>query len=175
MEYVLGVSMEVQASEGISGTNTTRDHSGAVGTYVEVEGVSVCQFDPEAHHEPGGAFGNTPPQELLSEGEWQFRLPVTGRPIVLLAVGGGNQVFHHWEGDRACRDQGARCELAEPEGHEDGYEPMPNVMGSGPMPDLFVKAVFRLTETPSSSQVHEYGEGDSRITKASAAFKPPRR
>ena len=32
-------------------------------------------------------------------------------------MGGGNQAFHHWEGE-GCRDQGARCELAEPAGHD---------------------------------------------------------
>ena len=38
---------------------------------------------------------------------------MSGRPVVLLAVAGGNQVFDHWEG-QACRGQGARCEVAEP-------------------------------------------------------------
>lgn len=167
--------MEIEASESTNGMYTARNYADAAGTYVEVEGVGVCQFDPNAHQEVGGMPGTLAPQEFLPEGDWQFRLPVTGRPIVLLAVGGGNQVFHHWEGDRACRDQGARCELAEPEGHQDGFDPLPNLIGSGGMPDVYVKAVFRFNETPLVPRVHEFDESETGIKRSSARFRPPRK
>jgi hypothetical protein len=173
VEYVLEIGIQLQAVESGDGMYTTRSYAQAAGTYVEVEGVGVCQFDPTTRPDKTTLNSGQPEQEWENAGDWQFTLPVTGRPVVLLAVGGGNQAFDHWEGEPACRDQGARCELAEPEGQEVGVPRPSNLIRPGVLPDMSVTAVFRFAEPPPVSEVHEFEEGDHQRNR-SRVIRPPR-
>jgi hypothetical protein len=91
-----------------------RDTTGAAGTYVEVENTgTVCNVDTTtAMPEPRDPW----PPTLQNKGRSEELFPRTGRTIVLLAVGGGDQEFDHWGDDpgTVCFGQGARCEIPEP-------------------------------------------------------------
>ena len=93
------------------------DYGRAAGTYVEMENTGdVLNFDAselrvEDTYEDYVESWSSPAQSMHVE------LPRTGRPVVLLAVGGGNQEFDHWDAwvkDAICVGQGARCEVPEP-------------------------------------------------------------
>lgn len=163
MEYLLKVEIEVEAVDSMTSSSwgggllTTRDYAGAAGTYVEVESVGVCEFNAGSHAGESSA-GNLPDQAMFPDATSQFRLPLTGRPIVLLAVGGGDQVFDHWEGDKAIRDQGARCEIPEPEGRADGFVIEPALAEW--FSDVYAKAVFRRQGALPDPRMHEFREGE---------------
>lgn len=146
-EYVVAVQISVQPDiqwvpqEGNASNPTYLGHpqyQRAAGTYVEVEGIGEVVFDAPARQQDidanpllSGVVSGLPvaPDEW-GPGNWgleapadargRWTVPVSGRPVVLLAVAGGNQVFDHWEG-QACSGQGARCEVAEPTGRSEVY------------------------------------------------------
>lgn len=132
-EYRLAVQIGVEPDLKWFSDVTDRSFGGfpqylrAAGTYVEIESVGELFFDADHRQKQvdENPFGlplrddwtwgpDTWGIEATPDASGRWTLPVSGRPLVLLAVGGGDQVFHHWEGD--CQDQGARCELPEPVG-----------------------------------------------------------
>jgi hypothetical protein len=146
-EYVVAAQISVQPDvewvpqESIASGPTYLKHVSyerAVGTYVEVEGIGEVVFDAHGRQQDADAnpwarevvHGLPPIVEEWGPDDWaleapadargRWTVPVSGRPVVLLAVAGGNQVFDHWEGE-ACRGQGARCEVAEPAGRSEIY------------------------------------------------------
>ena len=98
------------------------DVSHAAGTYVEVENTGeVCTFSAPSSIDP-----RTGPVPVVSVPSPMIKncvayIPHSGRDLVLLAVGGGNQVFDHWEGQVWCAGQGARCEVPEPPAELENY------------------------------------------------------
>jgi hypothetical protein len=94
----------------------------ADGTFVEVENTGdICKFNSSKafdglESEIGGPSGlerpTGDPDGWRPTTQCSVTLSRAGRNLVLLPVGGGNQIFDHWEG--ACAGQGARCELPEP-------------------------------------------------------------
>lgn len=111
---------------------SVRDYSRATGTYVEIENAgAVCNFDAsELTIEHGTGVESWPKAGVSTTQSMHLDLPRVGRPLVLLAVGGGNQEFDHWDAESTiCLDQGARCEAPEP---ATDYEYT-----------LYAKAVFR--------------------------------
>ena len=113
---------------------SARDYSRAAGTYVEVENTGdVCTFyATQLEFDVLGDFEPWPPDSGSPDQSLRLELPRVGRPIVLLAVPGGNQGFDHWldeTGISICAGQGARCEVPEP-AEDYGYT-------------LFAKAVFK--------------------------------
>jgi len=163
-EYVVAVQISVQPDiqwvpqEGNASNPTYLRHpqyQRAAGTYVEIEGIGEVAFDAQARQQDADAdplssrvvSGLPMGPEEWGPGDWgleapadargRWTVPVSGRPVVLLAVAGGNQVFDHWEG-QACHGQGARCEVAEPTGRSETYSI-----------DVEAKAVF--VKAPESS------------------------
>jgi hypothetical protein len=141
---------------------TIRDYSRAAGTYVEVENAGeVCNVDATELTVEVGALVlpmdltvNLQPEQP-SPNLLRLELPWIGRPIVLLAVGGGNQVFDHWDAESSiCVGQGARCEVPEP--------------AADFQHTLYAKAVFR-TKDPEDIRV---GELDGRQTRHKLTVDP---
>lgn len=99
-------------------TGRVHDYSRAAGTYVEVENVGeIYQFNPRQQtiDTPDGPLGWPDPSHDFYQSLHMNAVPRVGRPIVLLAVGGGNQEFDHWDAESSiCIGQGARCEVPEP-------------------------------------------------------------
>jgi hypothetical protein len=145
-EYVVAVQISVQpdiqwvpvelATYGNPSWRRSPQYQRAAGTYVEVEGVGEVVFDAQARQQEADGQPQAPDREgpwgperwgpddwaleAPADARGRWTVPVSGRPVVLLAVAGGNQVFDHWEG-QACQGQGARCELAEPAGRSQVY------------------------------------------------------
>ena len=121
---------------------SARDYSRAAGTYVEIENSGdVCNFDAtQLEFEIGNESNVFDPWPLGSGSPSQsleIELPRVGRPIVLLAVPGGNQEFDRWSDETSlsiCAGQGARCEVPEP-AEDYGYT-------------MFAKAVFHKKPDP---------------------------
>jgi len=141
------------------------DHALDAGTYVEIENTGdVC--DAGAPH---SGSDTSEAQNIVALGHLDvdhaldprcvFPVNRTGRNLVLLAVAGDGQVFDHWEG-KACADQGARCEAAEP----------PDDPGLYPLYDL--TAVFKAR--PEQSHGSELDPG--QVSRLSDTLPdPPRR
>jgi hypothetical protein len=96
-----------------------RDRTGAAGTYVEIENSgTICNVDTGIEDPEVLGSADPWPPKLQNRGRSEEQIPRTGRPIVLLAVGGGDQEFDHWGDDptiaTVCFGQGARCEIPEP-------------------------------------------------------------
>ena len=134
-----------------------RDTTGAAGTYVEVENSgTICNVDTAtAMPEPRDSW----PPKLQNKGRSEERFPRTGRPIVLLAVGGGDQEFDHWGDDpgTVCFGQGARCEIPEP--------PPEETMS------LYAQAVFK--RKPDDIRMDTF-EGGDEFRKGLIHDPPPR-
>ena len=137
--------------------STVRDYSGAAGTFVEVENSGdVCTvaadeltIDDGRHIDNWPLWGRGDPPPLRVE------LGRVGRPLVLLAVGGGDQVFDHWDPESTiCVGQGARCEVAEP-GADNSFT-------------LYAKAVFR--RRPAAEI--RVGKLDGRTTRHGGTVHP---
>lgn len=139
---------------------TVRDYSRAAGTYVEVENAGeVCNFDAsQLTIDDGTSVQSWPLLMVNTTQSLRLELPRVDRPIVLLAVGGGNQEFDHWDAESSiCLGQGARCEVPEPAAD---YEYT-----------LYAKAVFRRKD-PEDIRV---GPFDGRQTRHGLTVDPPRK
>ena len=98
---------------------TVQDYTRAAGCYVEIEGTGqICTFAPGILTIDDGTSVAPWPDQFGGPETLQHlhvELPRSGRPLVLLAVGGGNQEFDHWDEEGSiCVGQGGRCETAEP-------------------------------------------------------------
>ena len=168
-QYFVSITIQTENKTWSSGGGViptlpgwVRDHALDAGTYVEVETTGdVC--DVEAPHSDwieDWNIGSLDVDPLTNDLDPRcvFHVNRTGRNLVLLAVAGDGQVFDHWEG-KACADQGARCEVAEP---PDDVESL----GYG------VTAVFKAR--PEQSHGRELDPGDvHRLTDTLP--DPPRR
>ena len=125
---------------------TVHGYSRAAGCYVEVENTgTVGTFGPGimTFDDGGTRTGSWPVPERDPTQSVRVEIPHSGQPIVLLAVGGGNQEFDHWdEAGTICVGQGARCEVAEPPA-DSPYA-------------LFAKAVFK--KKPDDIRMETVGE-----------------
>jgi len=134
----------------------------AVGTYVEVENTgTVCDFDATTEmllDERGRPVADIAGLRLPPP---RIEIPRTGRPLVLLAVGGGNQEFDHWDTEAGgsssiCGGQGGRCEVPEPAANN------PYV--------LYAKAIFR--KKPEDGRMGRF-KGDQRPGRVGKIRLPP--
>lgn len=136
-----------------------RDNTGAVGTYVEVENSgTVCNVDTAIDPPEQYRSSDPWPLKLQNKGRSEEPIPRTGRPIVLLAVGGGDQEFDHWGDDpgTVCLGQGARCEIPEPPAED--------------TTSLYAQAVFK--RKPADIRM---GAFDGDEVRKGPTLDPPRR
>jgi hypothetical protein len=140
-------------------THRVWDYSRAARTYIEIENTGdVLDFDATELRLEYTDDGFVELWKGRGSGQSvRLELPRVGRPVVLLAVGGGNQEFDHWSGETGisiCAGQGARCEVPEP----------PEDYGFA----LYAKAVFK--KKPEDKRI---GPVDPTRTPAAAYQKPP--
>jgi hypothetical protein len=121
-KYYVAITIEVEpimhvppATVWMPFPQAVPDVSHAAGTYVEVENTGeVCTFGAPSSIDPRPEDDPLHLPTAPSIKNCKATIPHSGRNLVLLAVGGGNQIFDRWEGEVWCAGQGARCEVPEP-------------------------------------------------------------
>ena len=157
-EYTVSITIQTDNKVWDIGRFSTggwvRDHALAEGTYVELENTGATCRVEAPHSESKAAWlavGEVDEEVGDALPFCQFDLNRTGRNLVLLAVSGPKQVFHHWEGE-SCAGQGARCEVAEPPESSPGYS-LKAVFYRAPKPGAYAQPLDSVRKNRVSSRI----------------------